>query len=159
MSNELQDWERLEHSHHKSETPSTPEKERSASTQDISLVISPVQAERAILTPENGQVVCTECGDFWGPATAIACTADSKETQVKWNNLFSKCWTNYTTCPDYYRFCDWKQYFMSERNLDKLYISFYSNPFELGSINFLNRKSLRCSTVKCSTVKIQYEEV
>ena len=57
---------------HKSETPSTPEKERSSSTQDISLVIAPVQAERAILMPENGQLVCTECGDFWGPATSIA---------------------------------------------------------------------------------------
>ena len=153
MSNELQDWERLEHSHHKSETPSTPEKERSASTQDISLVISPVQAERAILTPENGQVVCTECGDFWGPATSIACTADSKETQVKWTNLCSKCWTNYyLACPDYSRFCGWKQYFNSERNLDKPYISFYSNPFELCSINYLNLKSCSNSSIYCTLV-------
>ena len=89
---------------HKSETISTPEKERGTSSRDMSLALSPIQGSREEQEQDTGQLVCTECGDLWGPPLAACSTASSREEQEKWKTLCSKCWTNFTTCPDYYRF-------------------------------------------------------
>ena len=86
---------------------STPEKERGAILAEPSLNLTPIkEGSSELQKPETGQLVCTECGDFWGPPTTVCSTAYSDEKQEKWNNLCSKCWTNYSTCPDYYRFCN-----------------------------------------------------
>ena len=87
---------------------STPEKERCSAQNDLSLNLTPTKdVSREILKPDDGRLVCTECGNFWGPPTTTCSTAYSVEKQVKWNNLCSKCWTNYSpNCPDYYRFCN-----------------------------------------------------
>ena len=91
---------------HKSETLSTSEKERSTSPTNMSLALSPIQGtrDREEQEQDSGQLICTECSDLWGPPTAACSTASSREEQEKWKTLCSKCWTIFTTCPDYYRF-------------------------------------------------------
>ena len=89
---------------HKSETLSTPEKERRTSSMNMSLALSPILGSREEQEQDTGQLICTECSDLWGPPTAACSTASSREEQEKWKTLCSKCWTNFTTCPDYYRF-------------------------------------------------------
>ena len=89
---------------HKKETLSTSEKERRTSSRNMSLALSPIFGSREEQEQDIGQLICIECSDLWGPPLAACSTASSREEQEKWKTLCSKCWTNFTTCPDYYRF-------------------------------------------------------
>ena len=80
---------------HESEIKSPPEKKRCTSSHNNSLSISnnEDQGPREGDEPEISQLVCTMCGDLWGPLTT-ACNTDSTYVQqVQWKSLCSKCWT------------------------------------------------------------------
>ena len=91
---------------HKSEESLCPEKERCLSEQNNSLSMSPVKEleTRQEEEPEPDQLVCTMCGDLWGPLKT-ACSPDSTYVrQVQWKILCRKCWTKNTKSPVDYRF-------------------------------------------------------
>jgi hypothetical protein len=87
---------------HKSEESLSLENERCFSEQNNSLSMSPSKEleTRQEEEPEPDQLVCTMCGDLWGPLKT-ACSPDS--TYVQWKSLCSKCWTKKTKCPVDYR--------------------------------------------------------
>ena len=72
---------------HKSDTLSTPEKERNTSSMNMSLALSPIEGSRDEKEQDSGQLVCTECSDLWGTPTAACSTASSREEREKWKTL------------------------------------------------------------------------
>ena len=90
---------------HKSEINFTTEKERCTSSHNNSRSISNEdQGPRSEDEPEISQLVCTMCGDHWGPLTTACSTDSTYVRQVQWKSLCSKCWTKKTQSPVDYRF-------------------------------------------------------
>ena len=83
---------------HKSEESLSPENERCFSEQNtsLSMSLSKELETRQEEKPEPDQLVCTLCGDLWGPLKT-ACSPDSIYVrQVQWKSPCSKCWTKNT---------------------------------------------------------------
>ena len=119
--------------HKEDNLQSTPEKECVAVEEEPSLNITPIKEVREEPPSEEqsgSQLVCTMCKDLWGPLIKPCYDSASYVDRTRWNCLCSRCWMKSTTCQKDYRFTQWKsRYVRWERNLDKLYIGFYSNPF------------------------------